>query len=84
MDMTASGGSDYVPQPVTVAFSPGQEEVSFEVMTVNDTIAEQEESFKVVIAGVDEVSGCTDRVVMGTDSQAAITISDSNGMSSIV
>jgi hypothetical protein len=48
MDMTASGGSDYVPQPVTVAFSPGQEEVSFEVMTVEDNIAEISESFKII------------------------------------
>jgi hypothetical protein len=74
MDMTASGGSDYVPQPVTVAFSPGQEEVSFEVMTVEDNIAEISESFKIVITGTNQ----SELVRIGMDNIAIIEIVDND------
>jgi hypothetical protein len=77
MDMTASGGSDYVPQPVTVAFSPGQEEVSFEVMTVEDNIAEISESFKIIITEV--TSSCDSSVVVvGGNNQSTVQIVDND------
>ena len=75
MDMTASGGSDYVPQPVTVVFSPGRAEVSFEVMTVEDNIAEISESFKIVITGTNQ----SELVRIGMDNIAIIEIVDNDG-----
>ena len=79
MDDTATSGSDYVPMPVSVTFSPGEEELSFEVMATVDRLMEFSESFKIIATNVTTPPDCRgDLVVLGTN-MADVNIADSNG-----
>ena len=75
MDDTATSGSDYVPMPVSVTFSPEEEELSFEVMATEDDVAEQMERFKIVITGTNEST----QVIVGSDDTAFVNIEDDDG-----
>ena len=84
MDDTATSGSDYVPMPVSVTFSPGQQELSFEVMATVDQLTESSESFMIIATDILVPPTCRgDLVVLGTDT-AYVNIADSNGRGLVV
>ena len=66
------GGVDYISGPYAVKIPAGVNNVSFSVLITNDNKREVNETFRLVI----DSSSLPDRVVVGTPSQAVITIVD--------
>ena len=78
-DDTATKGSDYVPIPASVTFSPGEEEVSFEVITTDNQVAQLLKRFEVVIINVTTDCDDDERVKIGSNDTATIEIIDNDG-----
>ena len=68
-----AAGDDYTKGPYMVTFSAGQSEVSFQIPTANDSMAEGNEAFH-----VDIVSTCGPRVGICSPSRARIVIVDND------
>ena len=66
------GGIDYNSGPYTVIIPANVEEVSFSILITNDNKKEENEIFHLVI----DSSSLPDGVVVGTPSQAIVTIVD--------
>ena len=78
-DDTATKGSDYVPIPANVTFSPGEEEVSFEVITTDNQVAQLLKKFEVVIINVTTGCNAEEKVKIGSNDTATIEIVDNDG-----
>ena len=68
----STAGSDYIPGPYTVSFSPGQQSAILMVPTIDDETVELPQYFTVVITAVDR----PDVVVIGSTNTSSITIED--------
>ena len=61
--------------PYTVTFRPGQRTAILMVTTVNDSIAELTESFKVMITS----TSTPDKIIVGDPDTSYVTIVDNDG-----
>ena len=66
------GGVDYISGPYTVKIPTNVRRVPFRILITDDSIKERNETFRLVI----DSSSLPDGVVVGTPSQAVITIVD--------
>ena len=73
------GGNDYNPGPYTVTFPAGAITVTFNVTINNDTIAERNETFYLIIKGP-----LSDNITLGEINQTVVTIVDDGDLGKYV
>ena len=69
---TLGGGFDYISGPYTVRIPANVKSISFSILITNDNIKEDNETFRLVI----DADSLPDDVIIGTPSQATVTIVD--------
>jgi hypothetical protein len=71
LDISASGFSDYTGVAGTLTFAAGESSKSFSVAIINDTVAEPNETFNLILSGVSNAS-------LGSPSVITVTIVDND------
>nr|WNS50027.1 Na-Ca exchanger/integrin-beta4-like protein [Halisarca dujardinii] len=79
MNITATGNEDYVSGDYTVTFKPNQARATFVVPTIQDTISERNEVYKVTIVSTSQ----PDQVMIGDPDVANVTILDDEELTCI-
>jgi hypothetical protein len=71
LDISASGSSDYTGVAGTLAFAAGESSKSFSIAIINDTVAEGNETFNLILSGVSNAN-------LGSPSVTTVTIVDND------